>query len=602
MNARSNFYWLFLICLLSVNSNMFAQVVGRYDLEKSKRDSSIEINLSWLQQDEVTWKRDNTPKLEVMSVAVGLHSGELSNNRLLSTFSFSSSQFASGEYLIAVDKFREGEILEIRAHGSDRLLYSHTFHASGKFLTPQIVNDDAYWNWKSIDGLLQSEFTISHVYVHSGLRDIGFNTALPCHINAACHQDSLSQSMASSVVRMRMVMEEGIGWCTGSLVNNTRQDRKPYLLSAFHCQYEFTPVYDAWRFDFFYESNECVNPDVEPGFVSLTGCERIALRRETDFLLVLLKEQIPVTFPAVFAGWNADAEAIPDSVFLVHHPNADIKKRSISNVPVNIHPNQINWTEGYTTPAQHHFRVFFSTGGHQPGSSGAPLFNPLGQVVGQLHGGKFGCESQSNTYVGRMSMSWNQGDNVIEKLAPWLDPDNSGITQLEGLQNIDSTSTFSADGQVLDPFNRPVKNVRIEITGDTDFEVVTDENGNFTLDNLISGGNYTITPKKDGFDLNGINVLDVVAIQSHLLGRTPFHSTWQLIAADANKSNVVSVVDLLELQKLLLGFYTELPKTDSWRFFPDKLILQNVNPQQLDPISFTGIKVGDLNGTSDPSK
>jgi hypothetical protein len=53
--------------------------------------------------------------------------------------------------------------------------------------------------------------------------------------------------------------------------------------------------------------------------------------------------------------------------------------------------------------------------------------------------------------------------------------------------------------------------------------------------------------------------LDLVKIQNTLLGIEPFTSPYDLIAADANNSQTVSAIDLVELRKLILGLYTELP-------------------------------------------
>jgi hypothetical protein len=87
-----------------------------------------------------------------------------------------------------------------------------------------------------------------------------------------------------------------------------------------------------------------------------------------------------------------------------------------------------------------------------------------------------------------------------------------------------------------------------------------------------------------------------------------------MIAADANKSNSITTFDIVELRKLILGVYSELPNNTSWRFV-DKA-QQFVNP--LNPFAetirenisvsnaltnmtdehFVGVKIGDVNGTA----
>nr|MDQ3015119.1 hypothetical protein [Bacteroidota bacterium] len=203
----------------------------------------------------------------------------------------------------------------------------------------------------------KSQFKIRSLYVHKSTSNregqIGFNTALPCLPNVACKTDSILQLISKSAVRIRMVMEEGIGWCTGSFVNNTKQDKSPFLLTAHHCTFEYTPQYDLWRFDLRYLSETCTNPDTEPVAFSMTGCNKKATYQGSDFLLLLLNDNIPLNQDITFAGWNNSDSAIPDTSYMIHHPNADIRKISTCTNKAVIHSTQIGWSGGYNTPANH---------------------------------------------------------------------------------------------------------------------------------------------------------------------------------------------------------------------------------------------------------
>jgi len=66
--------------------------------------------------------------------------------------------------------------------------------------------------------------------------------------------------------------------------------------------------------------------------------------------------------------------------------------------------------------------------------------------------------------------------------------------------------------------------------------------------------------------LNGVTTLDLVLIQQHVLGISALDSPFKIIAADINSDERVTAIDLVELRKLILGVYTELPQNDSWRF------------------------------------
>nr|MDQ3016264.1 hypothetical protein [Bacteroidota bacterium] len=100
---------------------------------------------------------------------------------------------------------------------------------------------------------------------------------------------------------------------------------------------------------------------------------------------------------------------------------------------------------------------------------------------------------------------------------------------------------------------------------------------------------------------NGINVLDLVRIQKHLLARDEFDYPWQFIAADATNNGDVSVGDILVLLRLVLGKITYLPSSPSWRFSPAVIDIDTIPAGGPYQVEFMGIKIGDLNGTADPS-
>jgi hypothetical protein len=142
--------------------------------------------------------------------------------------------------------------------------------------------------------------------------------------------------------------------------------------------------------------------------------------------------------------------------------------------------------------------------------------------------------------------------------------------------------------------------------------LVTTQTGEYTFSNLPDGHNYVITPSRNDDPKNGVSTLDLVHIQKHLLGLEPFTSPFQYIAADANSSSSISAIDLLELRKLILGIYQDLPNNTSWRFVreePAGLSIPpwpltesiSVNEWQMDDqqsYNFIGVKVGDVNATA----
>ncbi len=581
-------------------SHAYGQLPGNANVSRSSVDVQ-ELRISWDAVAAKTWKTENEGRLEYMAVKLELSSSTFKSSSEESVTLLTTPQGQQIEMLIENLSMHPREEIYLEDIFTGEIIFSISHQVKSKFLTPVFDPSTTQLVWKGD----QSEFVIHTLYIHehSGNRggEIGFNTALPCQPNAACKTDSILQLISKTSVRIRMVMEEGIGWCTGSFMNNTKQDKTPYLLTAHHCTFEYTPKYDLWRFDLQYASQTCVTPDDEPVAFSLTGCEFKATGQGSDFLLVKLLDKIPLNQEVTFAGWNHDDLAIPDTSYLVHHPNADIRKISTCTNKAVIHATQIGWSGGYTTPAEHHFRFKFTEGGHEPGSSGGPVFNQEGLLVGQLHGGTKGCEIVNNAYIGRISKSWELTGESSGQLKAWLDPESTGAVMLPSIQNIARGELVDIEGTILDPAGNPVKNVEIVVSGGITDTITTDAEGKFVLNAVSRSGSYMITPSKNSSPANGLNVLDLVRVQKHLLAKDEFDFPWQYVAADATNNADVSVGDILLLLRLVLGKISYLPSSPSWRFLPATLTVDSIPEGGPYEVQMMGIKIGDLNGTADPA-
>ncbi len=123
------------------------------------------------------------------------------------------------------------------------------------------------------------------------------------------------------------------------------------------------------------------------------------------------------------------------------------------------------------------------------------------------------------------------------------------------------------------------------------------------------------TPVKDDHLLNGVTTYDLLTLSRHILGVKPMTSPYQQIAADVNRSGSITTNDIVELRKLVLGIYTELPNNTSWRFVHNGYIFPNLNnpfsavfPEskmlydlQSACSGFIGMKIGDLNNSATPA-
>jgi hypothetical protein len=169
------------------------------------------------------------------------------------------------------------------------------------------------------------------------------------------------------------------------------------------------------------------------------------------------------------------------------------------------------------------------------------------------------------------------------------------------------------DGFVINRHDKGMANVSVELSTDPLFAekqiATTDEEGYYDFHSLARGRSYYLRGYKNDDPLNGVTISDLISIQKNLLGITSFTSLDQLVAADANRNNTINVLDLITLQKLLLGKYTKFPNNTSWRF---ALLPQDFESMDLSlfqeikfieslqgdahGINFVGIKTGDVNG------
>ena len=253
--------------------------------------------------------------------------------------------------------------------------------------------------------------------------NLGVNESGACNMDVICPDGLPWEKEISSVARIM----NGGGLCTGTLINNTFQDGTPYFLTADHCG---PANMGSAVFRFNYDSPICgsqtiANSQSPVGAQqTVNGSSLVASNSYSDFGLILLNTVPDSSYDICYSGWN-NSPLLPNSAVGIHHPNGDVKKISFDDDPLQTSSsggtnNMLrieSWERNTTT---------------EGGSSGAGLWDQDHYLVGQLYGGQAACGNSSYDIYGRFSLSWtgNNSTSPNSRLRDWLDPLNSGLTEI----------------------------------------------------------------------------------------------------------------------------------------------------------------------------
>lgn len=147
---------------------------------------------------------------------------------------------------------------------------------------------------------------------------------------------------------------------------------------------------------------------------------------------------------------------------------------------------------------------------------------------------------------------------------------------------------------------------------------LTDQEGRYVSPRMPAGVDLKVTAHPVPGDLEGISTADVLAIGRHLLNQKPLTAPEAWLAADVNQTGTISIADMVALRRAILNQWSDL-RAGFWRMAPAALLesgLQELaNPDlwegsyqlsdvllSMENLDFTGIKAGDVDGSSLPGK
>ncbi|MEO7176657.1 MAG: T9SS type A sorting domain-containing protein [Saprospiraceae bacterium] len=172
-------------------------------------------------------------------------------------------------------------------------------------------------------------------------------------------------------------------------------------------------------------------------------------------------------------------------------------------------------------------------------------------------------------------------------------------------------------GKVVTEDSKDVELVNVNLQGATGAPSNTGTDGAYSFNYAYKGKNYTVVPAKDLQAGNGVSTHDLILIQKHILGIKPLSSPYKIIAADANNDKKVTSADLISIRKVILKKEDNFINNTSWRFvdksyqfnnptkpldenFKEVYTINGLNGSMMD-INFTGVKIGDVNNSVNPT-
>lgn len=357
---------------------------------------------------------------------------------------------------------------KLQLYSEDRSDITNTFtslqnHATNQLGTWFIEGDTVwieYYQPEAVQEMPNLEvYSIIHGYrlgrVNAFLDgEWGFNDSGACHYDVNCSIGADFDSKKDELKKAVALLNLGNGYlCTAALINNAKGDKTPYLLTANHCLENSSPSYWSVRFNWISPDPICGTGDDSGDLninYTLSGAELRANNRNSDFALVELSNTIPGSWDVAFAGWD-NSDTNPLYEVGIHHPQGDIMK--VCRDDSGAQKANANGTEVWLIGGgQQGWGDGWEIGTTEAGSSGSPLFNEEGKIIGQLYAGQAACDGTDSNHdydiYGRFGVSWDAGNDASSRLRDWLDPNNTGLSSVETLQNILSVPDYELTGEL----------------------------------------------------------------------------------------------------------------------------------------------------------
>ncbi|MEJ8566057.1 serine protease [Wenzhouxiangellaceae bacterium CH-27] len=263
-----------------------------------------------------------------------------------------------------------------------------------------------------------------------------------CVRNAECGSDPTVADARDATAHMQWPSGPYMYICTGGLLADTAGSEIPYFLTANHC---ISKGKDARNLENFFQlTTSCESQSSSPHpcddifdhmsnhpqSLRTLGADILSTGRSADYTLFQLRESAPAG--SAFLGWSSTPIAFDDGadLFRISHPGGAPQAYSEHTVDVSAGTCQ-SWPRGDRIYSRD---VYGATEG---GSSGSPVLNSAGQVVGQLSGAcgtnvNDVCDAGSNATVdGAFAAYYDEVSQFLDPQGCTPQPENCG----DGIDN-----------------------------------------------------------------------------------------------------------------------------------------------------------------------
>ncbi len=251
-----------------------------------------------------------------------------------------------------------------------------------------------------------------------------------CVFNADCSPvPSAIAPAAQAVAEMLFASGSGYYMCTGGLVADTTGTMTPYFLTANHCistSTEAASLETYWDF-----TAPCGTTACDYAWYAgrtVTGATILSTNSTSDYTMMQLGS---VPGGRTFLGWTSAAIAYSNGagLYRLSHPSGAPQAYSTHSVSTTAGTCS-SWPRGSWIYSKDTY------GATEGGSSGSPVLNASGQIVGQLSGA---CGTNLNDVCDNVRNSTVDGAFAayFSRVAPWLDP-SSCVPSTEVCDGVDN--------------------------------------------------------------------------------------------------------------------------------------------------------------------